>query len=290
MERCRFIAEHHTRWSVVEMCRVLEVSRSRYYAWRQDPESPRVRETRRLDAAIRRLFAAHKSRAGSPKITRLLREEGWRVGTSRVAKRMREMGLRSKVRRRYRTTTDSRHQHPIAPNRLQRNFATQRPDQVYVSDITYIRTRSGWLYLTVVLDLYTHLVVGWALSDSLSHHAVLKALRRAVGRRRPPRGLILHSDRGVQYACSAFQQALTAHGFLPSMSRKGDPWDNAVAESFFHILKSELVHHTIWDGYFDAHRDLFEYLEVYYNTQRIHSTIGWITPAQRDARAVKQAA
>jgi len=290
VERCRFIAEHRTRWSVVEMCRVLEVSRSRYYDWRRDPESARARETRRLDADIRRLFAAHKGRAGSPKITRYLRAEGWRVGENRVANRMREMGLRSKVRRAYRTTTNARHEHPVAPNRLQRDFTASGPDQVYVSDMTYIRTRTGWLYLTIVLDLYSHLVVGWAVSDSLSHEAVLKALRRAIGRRRPSRGLIFHSDRGVQYACAGFRKVLTDHGFLSSMGRKGDPWDNAVAESFFHILKSELVHHTMWDGYTDAHRDLFEYIEVYYNRERIHSTLAWVTPAQFESQTVKQAA
>jgi len=290
VERCRFIAEHRTRWSVGEMCRVLEVSRSRYYDWRRDPESARARETRRLDEAIKRLFKKHKGRAGSPKITRYLREEGWRVGENRVAKRMQEMGLRAKVRRAFRTTTNSRHGHPVAPNRLQRSFRVAGPDQVYVSDLTYIRTRNGWLYLTVVLDLYSRLVVGWALSNSLSHAAVLKALRRAVARRRPSRGLIFHSDRGVQYACTGFRKALAAEGFLASMSGVGDPWDNAVAESFFHILKSELVHHTMWDGYWDAHHDLFEYLEVYYNRERIHSTLGWVSPAQYEAQAVKAAA
>jgi putative transposase len=182
-----------------------------------------------LDADIRRLFKAHKKRAGSPKITRLLRAEGWQVGENRVARRMREMGLRSKVRRAYRTTTNSRHAHPVAPNRLQRDFTAQAPDQIYVSDLTYIRTRTGWLYLTVVLDLYSHLVVGWALSDSLSHQAVLKALRRAIRRRRPSRGLIFHSDRGVQYACTGFRKELAGHGFLSSMSRKGDPWDKGYA-------------------------------------------------------------
>ncbi len=290
MERCRFITEHRTRWSVGEMCRVLEVSRSRYYDWRSDPESRRARETRRLDVAIKRLFGKHKGRAGSPKITRYLRDKGWRVGENRVAKRMREMGLRSKVRRAFRTTTNSRHGHPVAPNRLQRSFKVAGPDQIYASDITYIRTRSGWLYLTVVLDLYSRLVVGWALSSSLSHAAVLKALRRAIARRRPPPGLIFHSDRGVQYACTGFRQALAAEGFLASMSGTGDPWDNAVAESFFHILKSELVHHTMWDGYSDAHSDLFEYLEVYYNRERIHSTLGWVSPAQYEAQEVKAAA
>ena len=290
MERCRFIAEHRTLWSVVEMCQVLEVSGSRYYDWRRHPESARARETRRLDADIRRLFTAHKGRSGSPKSTRLLREEGWRVGKNRVANRMREMGLRSKVRRAFRTTTSSRHEHPVAPNRLQRTFTATGPDQVYVSDITYLRTRKGWLYLTVVLDVYSRRVVGWALSDSLDHKPVLKALRRAIARRRPSRGLIFHSDRGVQYACTGFRQGLSEHGYLASMSRKGDPWDHAVAESFFRILKSELVHPTLWEGYTDAHRDLFEYLEVYYNRQRIHSTVGWVSPAQYEAQAVKAAA
>ncbi len=290
MERYRFISEHRTRWSVGEMCHVLEVSRSGFYAWQSRPESARARETGRLDADIRRLFKAHKGRAGSPKITRLLREEGWRVGKNRVAGRMRQMGLRSKARRAYRTTTDSRHDYPVAPNRLQRDFTAAGPDQVYVSDITYIRTRNGWLYLTIVLDLYSRMVVGWALSDSLSHKAVLKALRRAIGRRRPSRGLIFHSDRGVQYACTDFQEALKTHGFVASMSRKGDVWDNAVAESFFHILKSELVHRTMWDGYADTHRDLFEYLEVYYNRERIHSTLGYHTPAQFELQTVKLAA
>ena len=290
MERCRFIAEHRTRWSVVEMCQVLEVSRSWFYDWCRQPESARTVQTRCLDEDIQRLFTAHKGRSGSPKITRLLRQEGWTVGQNRVANRMRKMGLRCKIRRAYRTTTDSRHAYPVAPNRLQRNFTVSGPDQVYVSDITYLRTRRGWLYLTVILDLYSHLVVGWALSPSLSHHAVLKALRRALRWRQPAHGLVFHSDRGVQYACTGFQKELEAHGLVCSMSRKADPWDNAVAESFFSILKSELVYHTIWEGYFDAHQDLFEYLEVYYNTKRIHSSLGWTTPVQFDAMAATMAA
>lgn len=202
----------------------------------------------------------------------------------------RKMGLRCKIRRAYRTTTDSRHDYPVAPNRLQRNFTVSGPNQVYVSDITYLRTRRGWLYLTVILDLYSHLVVGWALSPSLSHHAVLKALRRALRWRQPAHGLIFHSDRGVQYACTGFQKELKAQGLVCSMSRKADPWAHAVAESFFSILKSELVYDTIWEGYFDAHQDLFEYLEVYYNTKRIHSSVGWTTPAQFDAMAATMAA
>ena len=272
------------------MCHVLEVSRSGFYAWQRRPQSAQAQETRRLDADIQRLFEAHKGRVGSPKMTHLLRQEGWRVGENRVARRMRALGLRSKVRRAYRTTTNSRHDHPVAPDRVQREFTAAGPDQVYVSDMTYIRTRNGWLHLSIVLDLYSRLVVGWALSDSLSHKAVLKALRRAIGRRRPSRGLIFHSDRGVQYACTGFRKELKSHGFLSSMSRKGDPWDNAVAESFFRILKSELVDHTMWEGYADAHADLFEYLEVYYNRERIHSTLGYVTPAQFELQSAKEAA
>ena len=290
MERYRFISEHRTLWSVEEMCHTLSVSRSGYYAWRRRPESERAAQTRRLDRDIHRLFKAHKERAGSPKITHLLRAEGWRVGKNRVANRMRAMGLRSKVRRRYRTTTDSRHEHPIAPNLLQRDFTAPGPDRVWVSDLTYLRTRSGWLYLTVVLDLYSHKVVGWALSESLSHEGVVQALQRAIWRRHPSPGLIFHSDRGVQYACKEFRAVLTQHGFQASMSRKGDPWDNAVSESFFRILKSELAADTIWEGYTDAYRDLFEYLEMYYNRERIHSALGWITPAQFEQLTAQWAA
>jgi transposase InsO family protein len=243
-----------------------------------------------LDAAIQRLFADHHRRPGSPKMTALLRAEGWQVSPSRVARRMRALGLRSICRRARRVTTDSSHGLTVAPNLLARQFTPTGPDQRWVSDLTYLRTRDGWLYLTVVIDLYSRLVVGWALSDSLSHHAVLRALRRAVGRRRPARGLLFHSDRGVQYACHAFTKALASYGFVQSMSRKADVWDNAVAESFFRVLKSELADHVVWEGYTDSHRALFEYLEVYYNRQRLHATLGYLTPAQFEQRSRQVAA
>lgn len=269
---------------------MLQVSRSGFYGWQRRRPSARAVETAQLDDAIRRLFAAHHRRPGSPKMTRLLAAEGWEVSQSRVARRMRHLGLRSIVRRAWRATTNSRHPLPVAPNLVARQFTATGPDQTWVSDITYLRTRNGWLYLVVIIDLYSRLVVGWALSDSLSHHALLKALRRAIGRRRPARGLVFHSDRGIQYACGDFTRALATHGCVQSMSRKGDVWDNAVAESFFHLLKSELVHHVFWEGYTDAHRDLFEYIEIYYNRERLHSTLGYLSPAQFELQAVKLAA
>ncbi len=182
------------------MCRVLKVSRSGFYSWHNRPESRWAAENRRLDKAIKDIYTSSRRRYGSPKITEELRDLGWRVSKNRVARRMRKAGLRSIVRRKFRLTTNSRHKYPVAPNLLKRNFSTIAPNQVWVSDITYIRTVSGWQYLTVFIDLFSRLVVGWALSSSLSHEIVLTALNRAVARRRPPKGLVVHSDRGIQYA------------------------------------------------------------------------------------------
>jgi len=214
------------------MCRVLEVSRSGYYSWRKLPESRRAIENRRLDAHIRTIFTKYKGCYGSPKITDELHDAGFQVGKNRVARRMKEAGLRSIVRRKYRPTTDSKHSHPVAENLLQRDFTASGPDKVWVSDITYIATARGWLYLTVFLDLFSRMVVGWALSSSLSSQMALTALHRGIRTRRPGSGLIIHSDRGVQYACKDFRQVLEKHHLVQSMSRKGDCWDNAVAESF----------------------------------------------------------
>jgi putative transposase len=224
------------------MCRVLEVSRSGYYRWLGRKPSRRDIDNERLDARIREIYDGSKGRYGSPKITRELQDRGCRVSKSRVARRMRAAGLRSKVRRKYRVTTDSKHHFPVAPNRLERNFTTKAPDKAWVSDITYLATRTGWLYLTVIIDLFSRLVVGWALSSSLSHEMVVTALKRAIRNRRPGKGVIFHSDRGVQYACNDFRKELENHKFVQSMSRKGDCWDNAVAESFLGIIKTELVY------------------------------------------------
>ena len=262
------------------MCRVLSVSRSGYYRWRKRPEHGSQAHNKRLNAHIKRIYKKHKGRYGSPKIADELNENGFQVSKNSVARRMKEAGLRSIVRRRYRATTNSKHSHPVADNLLKRDFTTAEPNTVWVSDITYIATERGWLYLTVFLDLYSRMVVGWALSSSLSSQMVQMALNRAIKRRRPEAGLIIHSDRGVQYACKDFRQILGKHNFTQSMSRKGDCWDNAVAESFFSIIKSELIHHERFNGRNDALPALFEYIEVYYNRKRKHSTLGYRTPAQ----------
>ena len=269
------------------MCRVLEVSRSGYYQWLKRKPSRRDINNERLDAQIREIYDGSKGRYGSPKITRELQDRGLRVSKSCVARRMRAVGLRSKVRRRYRVTTDSKHHFPVAPNLLERNFTTNAPDRAWVSDITYLATRTGWLYLTVIIDLFSRLVVGWALSSSLSHEMVVTALKRAVRTRRPGKGVVFHSDRGVQYACNDFRKELDNHGFVQSMSRKGDCWDNAVAESFFGIMKTELVYHERYEGHQDTLHSIFEYIEVFYNRQRRHSTLDYLCPAEYEKQKVK---
>ena len=269
------------------MCRVLEVSRSGYYRWLKRKPSQRAIDNQRLDAEIREIYDGSKGRYGSPKITRELRDRGRRVGKNRVARRMRQAGLRSKVRRRYRVTTDSKHHFPVAPNLLERNFSTDRVDKVWVSDITYLLTRTGWLYLTVIIDLFSRMVVGWALSSSLGHEMVVTALKRAIRRRRPGKGLVFHSDQGVQYACNDFRRELDQHGFIQSMSRKGDCWDNAVAESFFSIMKTELVYHERYEGHQDALHSIFEYIEAFYNRERRHSTLGYLCPVEYEKQTLR---
>ena len=270
------------------MCRALSVSRSGYYSWRRRPESRRSIENRCLDTHIKVIYMKYRGRYGSPKITRELHDKGFCVGKNRVARRMRQAGLRSIVRRKYRPTTDSKHSYPVAENLLQRDFTVTAPDKVWVSDISYIDTEHGWLYLTVFLDLFSRMVVGWALSSSLSARMVLTALHRAIRNRRPGPGLIIHSDRGVQYACNDFRALVAKHHFTQSMSRKGDCWDNAVAESFFGILKSELIHQQRFNGPQDTLAALFDYIEVFYNRQRKHSTLGYHTPVQYE-EAMKSA-
>jgi putative transposase len=270
------------------MCRVFSVSRSGYYSWRSRPESQLSVANRRLDAHIKAIYMKHKGRSGSPKITDELRDKGFSVSKNRVARRMKAAGLRSIVRRKFRVTTDSKHSYPVAANLLQRDFSASAPNTVWVSDITYIATERGWLYLTVFIDLFSRMVVGWALSSSLASQMVLTALHRAIRSRHPGAGLIIHSDRGVQYACHDFRKLLDKHGFVQSMSRKGNCWDNAVAESFFSIIKSEMIHHTRFKGPQDTLAAVFEYIEVYYNRQRKHSTLGYQTPDQFE-RSIKSA-
>jgi len=277
----QFIRDHADQFSVVKMCRVLKVSRSGYYAWCKRPQSARKQQDKRLACQICRIFDDHREVYGRPRIQATLRHQGVHTSDKRVARLMRECQLQAKAGRRRRIcTTDSRHSLNVADNLLQRNFTQDRTDTVWVADITYIPTRQHWLYLSVVLDLCSRSVVGWAGQETMTAGLVLKSLTMALQRRKPPQGLIFHSDRGSQYASRDCQQLLQQHGIQASMSRKGDCYDNAVMESFFHTLKVELVHGQSFKNPTEAMTQLFEYIEVFYNRKRIHSHLDYRTPEQ----------
>lgn len=269
------------------MCRVMKVSRAGFYSWLGREESERSRQRRAFDMAVKTVFDASKGRSGSEKLANALSKKGTPCRRQKVSQSMKRQGLRSKVRKKFRVTTDSKHSEPVAPNILNRQFTVSEPNRVWVSDITYIRTRSGWAYLTVFLDLFSRLVVGWSVSTSLSHEMVLQALQRAVWRRRPGKGLLIHSDRGIQYACKEFRKFVREAGFVQSMSRKGNCWDNAVAESFFRTLKTELIYHVDLDNLTETERELFEYLESFYNGQRLHATLGYMSPMEYETVMLK---
>ncbi len=266
------------------MCRVLGVSRSGYYAWRTRAESGRSRQNRSLLVQIRRIHGRSRKTYASPRVTAELREEGFGCSRHRVARLMRLHGLRAKTVRKFRVTTDSKHPFPVAPNRLSREFAVNRPNIAWVADITYIWTSEGWLYLAAVMDLYSRRLVGWAMSSHPDSALTRTALRQAPGQRRPPAGLLHHSDRGKPYAAGDYQELMGEYGLVGSMSRKGDCWDNAPMESFFGTLKQELVHPERFATREEAQAKLFEYIEVFYNRQRRHSALGSQSPAEFERR------
>jgi putative transposase len=270
------------------LCQVLQVSVSGFYSWRKRGPSQRAREDEQLKVHIRAAHKASRGRYGSPRVQKELCAQDQHVGRKRVARLMKADGLAARRRRRFRRTTDSTHQHPVAPNLLDRQFTVDAPNAVWVTDITYIWTQEGWLYLAAILDLYSRKVVGWAVDESLERHLALDALAMALSSRRPARGLLHHSDRGVQYASDDYQKALKKDGLICSMSRKGDCWDNAVAESFFATLKAELVYLTEYRTHAEARASLFEYIEVFYNRQRRHSAIGYVSPSQFEIAAFKR--
>jgi putative transposase len=283
--RFRLIEDQRDVWPVRVMCDALGVSPSGYYAWRSRPESPREIANGELLSDIRRVYADHRGRYGAPRIHAELRAEGQTVSRKRIERVMCRHGIRAHVPRRYRVcTTDSKHSLPIAANLLDRNFVAERPDQVWLADITYIPTGEGWLYLAVILDLFTRKLVGWAMREHMRAELTMAALTMAVQRRRPEAGLIHHSDRGSQYAAGDYRKILQAAAITQSMSRKGNCWDNAPMESFFGTLKTELVHQRDYPDREAARRDLFAYIEAYYNRRRIHSAIGYITPEQADRK------
>jgi transposase InsO family protein len=274
-----FIGAHVQEFPVKEMCRVLQVSRSGYYAWQSRPESPRAQRRMRLLVAIRAAHTQSRESYGSPRVHAVLISGGEPVCVNTVARLMRNEHLQARTRRKFRVTTDSSHGLPVAPNLLNRDFTASAPNRKWVADITFIPTGEGWMYLAAVLDLHSRRLVGWAMSERMKADLVIAALVMAIETRRPPAGLIHHSDRGSQYASQAFRSVLAAHRMQASMSRKGDVYDNAAMESCFGTIKTELVHKASYATRAAARQAIFEYIEVFYNRQRLHSTLGYRSPA-----------
>ena len=282
--RFAFIVAEKAAFPVRLLCRTLQVSRAGFYAWHTRPPAPRTRADERLGLEIAAIHAESRQRYGSPRVHAELADRGCRTSRKRVARLMRGRGLAARRRRRFRVTTHSRHPFPIAPNVLARQFERAGPDQAWVTDITYIPTGEGWLYLAVIVDLCSRYAVGWAMSERVTDDLTLAALGMALARRRPAAGLVHHSDRGSQYASGDYQRVLAQHGIVCSMSRRGDCWDNAVAESFFATVKVELVHDAEWAARAAARTELFDYLELFYNGQRRHSALGYLSPRAFERR------
>lgn len=265
------------------MCEVLGVSPSAYYEWEREQQSQHARRDSELLELIRALFAQFRGRYGAPRIHGELAKAGVNVSRKRVARLMREAGIRAKGARKYKATTDSKHSLPVAPNLLEQQFTVEARNEVWVSDITYIWTRQGWMYLAVIIDLFSRRVVAWSLGDRMTADLVCSALDRAVAERQPGPGLIFHSDRGSHYASRPFRRRLWRYRMVQSMSRKGNCWDNAVAESFFATLKKELVRDYVFESRAAARSAVFDYIEVFYNRQRAHSLLNYATPTSFEA-------
>ena len=262
------------------LCKVTGVSTSAYYRWFKTPISKRQVNDNQLDTAIVTIFNEHEARYGATRVHRTLQDQGWKVTEERVSRRMKLKGLVSKAARRYKVTTDSDHNKHVSDNLLQQNFNAKKPNEKWVTDISYIPTDEGWLYLCVVIDLYSRAVIGWAMDKRMKATLVCDALEMALFRRHFPTGTIVHSDKGSQYCSSDFQNLLSKHPLISSMSSKGCCYDNAACESFFGTLKVELVHDESYKTRAEAKTSIFSYIEAYYNTKRKHSTINYMTPKQ----------
>ena len=278
--RFAFVHAEKASFPIAVMCRLLNVTRQGYYAYANRPPSSRVLREVELCDAIRDVFAASGETYGSPRVLRDVRKAGFRVGKRRVERAMRGMGITPPTPRRHRRTTVRNPAHDVVPNELARDFTATRPNERWVTDITYVWTDEGWAYVAAILDLFSRSVVGWAVDASLSTRLPLAALDAAVRRRRPGAGLLHHSDRGCQYTSAEYREALAALKVTVSMSRTGNCWDNAVAESFFATLKNELVYRRTWRTRLELRSSLFEYIEVFYNRRRLHSSLGYKTPAE----------
>jgi putative transposase len=279
-----FIRAHSEQHKVSHLCQALEVSSSGYYDWQDRPESSRAKRNRQLVTKIRLFHKVSREIYGSPRIHKDLVDAGEQIGKNRVSRLMRRHGIQSKMTKKFVITTDSNNTMQPAPDRLKRQFTVEKPDKAWVSDTTFIPTRQGWLYLAVILDLYSRQVLGWAMGNRNNAQLVQDALTMAVWRRGKVDSVIVHSDQGSTYASSDYQQLLKDNSLLCSMSRKGECLDNAVAESFFGTLKTELVDHEDYRSKEEAKQSLFEYIEIFYNRRRRHSYLGYISPVEYEAR------
>jgi transposase InsO family protein len=278
------VKEHRRRWPVSVICRVLKVSRGGYYAWRRRRPSARRQRQQELLKKIRQAHLDNRELYGSPRVHRALLIDGEQVSRNTVAKLMRQAKIRAKTRRRFvPRTTDSRHDRPVADNLLERDFTAAAPNHKWVADITYVDTDEGWLFCAAVLDCYSRKIVGWAMSNSMPTDLVADALKMALLHRQPTEDLLHHSDRGSQYASQAYQRLLARHGITVSMSRSGNCYDNAMMESFWATLKTELIHLCRYRTRQQAKQSIFEYIEVFYNRRRLHSSLGYLSPESFEA-------
>jgi transposase InsO family protein len=273
-----FIFRHRSTLRVKKMCQALRVSRSGYYDWSNRGQSQRDRSNQLLLEQIEEVYRGSRCTYGSPRITAELRADGDSFGKNRVARLMRLNGIAAKTRRRFKVTTNSKHDHPVAANLVNRRFKAEKPNRLWSSDITYIWTKEGWLYLSVVLDVYSRRIVGWSMNRRLTKELVIDAVNQALKYRNPGQDMIFHSDRGSQYASDKFRKLLEKHDINASMSGKGNCYDNAITETFFHTMKTELVYFERYQTREEARLSIFEYIEVFYNRKRRHSAIGYQTP------------
>jgi transposase InsO family protein len=275
----RFIQDHKHQYRLFKLCRVLRIARTSYHRWLHRIPGKREQENQMLLDEIKTVHEKSRKTYGSPRITDKLREKGYTCSRPRVARLMRKHNIRAKTKRKFKVTTQSNHKYPISPDLVNQNFSATAPNKLWTSDITYIRTRQGWLYLTVILDVFNRQIVGWSMSNGLkANETTLPALRDAYSRKRPEPGLIFHSDRGVQYACHDFRRLLKKYKMTQSMSGKGNCYDNAITESFIKTLKTELIYFENYQTRKQAKSSIFEYIEIFYNKERKHSSLGNKTP------------
>jgi len=282
----KFIKEHRNEFDIARMCRLLGVNRSSYYAWFNRAESKRSKENKQLTKKINEIYFKNKGRYGSPKIRYILNSQGAKYGHNRIARLMRQTGLKSITIKKYRHRSIPVSEQKAVGNLLNRDFKCLQPNRVWVSDITYIQTKNDWVYLCCFIDLYSRKVVGWSVANNLKAELVMEALRKAYIKRKPDKGLIIHSDRGVQYSSEVFKSLLKRHNFVQSMSRKGNCWDNACMESFFSLIKKEEINHVEFENLEHVKYVVFKYIDVFYNRQRIHSYLEYKTPTEFESKKI----